>query len=716
MQRRTNPLNTYVTQVEDNLRDEDSYLRAIREHRGVNGVQFATDYSEIYAYCFVATNRALTFTDKDDPGKQIASNEALSTRLFFGKEPALLLTAYQAELSTLDRSIREYSTSSIYNIAQSLRDEGSSSVGLAQWLEEISDKLENSQGQSFLRVLTEIYERAPQILIFLSTDFDPAARLAHFKKNANVVRVTQMVGAQRVTPNPETTDWWLTRLQEKRTSSPFSSSIIDAAAIAQLQSLNMQSALKRPVLLVTRSDTMRRILAEHSSEPACEGVYMINPRLLGTYFVGERTGLPASEVLADRYWLGKEIIEEFTRNSYNPDGSVKYVLKTLVRQIRKLWAELDDVVVARSVWGQETADAPIGRARNHAVESIRDLLKSQEKVRDVLARRAAEVANSLLVNSANIAAVGAVRPDGGLHASLDVTPRDALRASADVPSLVIRASADAMPHSMQVYDVHFSEWLGRDSDIINTLKKFIKSNSQSSEYERLLGMGYLLATNGFWEISLAYFNIAANMDVNSPPKHESYYLRAIARRNVLKQAQISDLEECAQDLLRANKIKRERRGDGYWDPRYLNQLGIILDMLLRRGRSPGWGNPWQDDPRKIWRQALAATIDDIILRAQIQNNLTYHLTLEIDHYGIPELSAELRQLAILVDGSENIARTAGIEHTFVIGNYLVSNKTPRDAAGALQSLQEIKARRSGWPALNRIIDDDISKFRELSRG
>ncbi|RYE53429.1 MAG: hypothetical protein EOP18_09125, partial [Rhizobiaceae bacterium] len=378
---------------------------------------------------------------------------------------------------------------------------------------------------------------------------------------------------------------------------------------------------------------MRRILSERPSDremasafdKATDRVFAVHPRVLGSYLVAERSGASALEVVENRYWLSRETISFFDRHSFRNRDS--YDLRTMIKKVRQLWAEVDDVSIVQSIWSERGSTEHLAKAGKDTLKAVRDFISGQKSVRNLLSERASDVANALSFNNALIAAVGVIE-DGqaDLHPVVDVRQKTNVRA--DRPSLTVRAASRLMQYSLQLYKPEFATyWRQAEGDALAALSQFVKAQIPGTGYERLLGTGYALAAVGSWEVAYQFFNLATTLDRQNEglPTHEAYYFRALARRYASDKVSPAAIQLSFTDLEMALADKRKLRGEGYIDPRYYCEMGVLLAQA-RRGKFKVTSTLLDTrDPVIVWRRALREVIDDKTLRVQLLNNIVYYL-------------------------------------------------------------------------------------------
>lgn len=712
MQRST-AVSGYAESLRQHMADDRNLVRAFRLHPNARSVRFASDYSEIHAYSHVLQAQPVSYFAHYNKHKQIALNEAWATRLFFDPDSRpLLLDPYRIELASLVASTALEPLAHFVEAAAKLRQGEQTPDEWLQWLKGIDEALDNASPQLTLDLLTQIYDRAPGLMLLISDDLKPSSRLRHLLRTANF----DTLGRDLSGVSAETQHWWIEQMRRKRPTAAVSSNVIDGIAVAQLQAINRDPRATRSTVLVTRSETMRRILSDRPSDSeaanafdkATDRVFVVHPRVLGSYLVAERSGASAREIIENRYWLSRETMSLFDRHSFEDRDS--YDLRSMIKKVRDLWAEVDDVSIVQSIWSEKGSTAQLAKAGKDTLKAVRDVISGQKTVRNLLSERGSDVANELSLNNAMIAAVGVIEyGQAEPHPMVDVRQKTVIQA--DRPSLTVRAASRLMQYSLQLYKPEFATyWRQTEGNALAALSQFVKAQMPGTGYERLLGTGYTLAAVGSWEVAYQFFNLAVTFDSQNEdlPRHEAYYFRALARRYASEKVSPAAIQLSFTDLEMALADKRRLRGEGYIDPRYYCEIGVLLAQARQCNFKVTSTLLDTRDPVTVWRRALREVIDDKALRVQLLNNIVYYLHTRRTRRSDTPLRRAFADLvdAAAVAGIDQV--TYNVEHTIIVVTLARGGGTREELEAARTKLLQLQGLDGTSANLKDALQSDLA--------
>ncbi|WP_149535758.1 hypothetical protein [Siccirubricoccus phaeus] len=711
-----------ISRVRNHLRDEENIVKAFQAHPTVDNVRFACDYSEIFAYSFVFSNGRsdLGYATGYEADRQIALNEAWSNRLFFRKdEPVLLLPTYKIELDNLVKRIHLHPLAEVaaaITHIQRLRDADSK---LLKWLEQLETQLDaalrNNLTQSLdaFSILSSIYENSPALLLLMSEELKPQSRLKHLLNNGSFLNADDeeaKIGS--IQGLPETEAFWEGELRAHRPNASHSTNIIDAKAIATLQAINANHRTDKSVILIARSEIMRDILWRNRHKKECIDVYIAHPRIIGSYMSAEQAGRSPSELIKERYRLSREILDELDYDKTHSMPAFNSHRDVALERIDNVWNELDSFSIARAVWvdGKGWVDgkptpSTFGKAGEKTIEAISKFVKNRSSVKELLASRSIQIATDIRLGNANLATAEIAQSGGHPTPTLQLQSKSYRSQSTEKTSITIRSPSKTMPYSLQIYDSAFRGRIRAGVDLSDALGRILAQDSEAI-YEQLLVTGYMLASLGEWSIAFEYFDIATTIDARGVPQQEAFYFRALARRHVFGMDTAQLIENSKNDLFTANAIKKAWRGTEYWDPRYLNELGVLLASGLHTSVDLSWADQWNRSPIALWNYTLKRIIDDLLLKTQVFNNKVYHMFEKKRFYKRDEIKEAFTDFSESLSNLDARDITYGVEHTLIILSFWLSDRGDIAKRSAEQKLTKLLSDPVP-PSLRTVIVADI---------
>jgi hypothetical protein len=702
----------YLAEVEKRIIDDESVVRAFEAFPAAGNLLLACDFTEIHSYCHPLEAEDDSNASDGSRGRQVALNQALLEELFFSGRPVVILPSYRIEMDNLRRNIRSDGLSDLASLLEMFHSEEKIAEANA-FVERFSKTAPNSSHQQQLTSLSEIYEHAPVLKALFVGPLQPWERLEYLRTHADFRSLP--VDANRTwPPSDDTVDWWSARLAEARPDTPRSANVIDALALARLQALNLRHAFRNPIVLVTRSTTMRDLLAEHSANEACQGVYLIHPRFLGLYSRVERSRKTLREEVTDRYWLTNETLTRFATVESDVDYALLPDLKRLVERVRDLWEETDDLTIAKSAFTRVGSQKAARSAEEETIEKIRRFVASQSSVFDLLLNRASKIALEFERSNAGIAAIG-VLEESDRNYVLSVEERTQRRRDRFDPVYTAKLPSSEISYSLQLYGDQALQMDSLDAKAI--LISFMSAKSADPDYERQLAAGYLLASFSAWEIAMAFFNTAIASDSANIPKHEAFYFRALARRHSTKRIKAETVQKALRDVAKANVLKQRTRGEGYWDPRYLNEVGVLIAIAGQNGLTLAPEDLPQNveaDPTAIWKKTLDLIKDDGELALMVLNNLVYLFT---HRDSAEELTASLAALRAKSAKLPDTHLPPSTLHTIVMAELTLAKPIGSDVLVFAERLQTILSNSDRISVNDRaVITRDLATLRQRAEG
>jgi hypothetical protein len=703
-------LGNYLHSVQRHIIDDESVVTAFEDFPGADDLILACDFTEIRAYCYVFESRDVSYTEVDNPGRQIALNQALLENLFFSGRPIILLPTYGLELDNLKRNLRLESLWDIASVLEEIQSEEQ-----LRNAKELADRLAalgpNAAHDAIWSSLHDIYQNAPTLKMLFVNELRPKERLEQLTTDAQF-RSPPLAPSRDGPPSRDSVDWWNKQLENRRPDAPRSSNMIDAVALARLQAINKKRLYKRPCVLVTRSRTMREILAKNRNEPACKGVYLMHPRLLGLYEQIRKSNKTFKEEIEDRYWLLKETVTRLEQAGSDFDRDMQPHLARLIDKVHGLWAETDDLTIAASAFSSRPTAHTLRTAKEASVNEIRRFIERQTSVHDLLLTRASQVARDFERSNAEIAVIGVLdQLDREYLVALE--ERTKRNRSRFEPIYTAKLPLEEMPYSLQIYGDRSVDWLGHSKDAKSILSNFIKSKAAETDYERQVATGYLLASLMAWEIGFAFFNTAIATKAGQVPRHEAYYFRALARRHSTKDIKAEAIQKSLDDIVEANKIKQSTRGDQYWDPRYLNEAGILVAYAKEKAPEVLQNLPAKlmQDPASIWQDTLASIRNDEDLMVLVLNNLLYYFTRERNFDNIRRSLSKIAEIfADTPPGKVPLAT----RHTMIMAQFELAKAADVETIGLLTELENLKNSEKISENLRTSIEEDLNRAHQTA--
>ncbi|MFS8146448.1 hypothetical protein [Rhizobium sp. BR 249] len=679
-------------------------MTAFEDFPDADDLILSCDFTEIRAYCYVFDDHDVSYTEVENQGRQIALNLALLDELFFSKRPIILLPTYRVELDNLRRNLRLESLSDLASMLEAVQSEPQ-----LRKAKELAERLSalgpNASQQAVLASLHDIYQNAPALKMLLVNELQPRERLKQLTTQAQF-RSPPLGPSREAPPSQNSIDWWNKRLEERRPDAPRSANMIDAVALARLQAINTAGFYKRPCVLVTRSRTMREILADNREQAECKGVYLMHPRLLGLYETIKKSNKTFKEEIEDRYWLLKETVTRLKATGSDFDRDMQPHLARLIDDVHRLWAETDDLTIAASAFSSVPTAQTFRLAEETSIKEIRRFIGDQTPVHELLLKRASEVARDFERSNAEIAVIGVLdQLDREYLVALE--ERAQRNKSRLDPIYTAKLPLEEMPYSLQIYGDRSVTWLGNSKDAKSILSSFIKSKTADSDYERQVATGYLLSSLMAWEIGLAFFNTAIATDAATTPKHEAYYFRALARRHSTKDIKSETIEKSLRDIIRANAIKQKTRGSQYWDPRYLNEAGILIAIAKEKAPDLVMDNlpeKLAQEPPSIWQDTLASIRNDEDLTVLVLNNVLYYFTKQGDLDNVQKFLTTLQEIFSDIPSSKIPPAT---RHTMIMARFALAEGAREEMDSLLNELEALKSSERISENLRASIDEDL---------
>ncbi len=699
------------------MHDDAAMVRLYRDFPDSTSIQIAFDFTEVFSYCFPFTNKNIAYDSDPNSVRDIALNELFGEWLFFRDITPILLPSYKVELSTLHRCINNSELNEIAIGISALESDPDLFHKLELALKTASASAGAAGNLSSLSSLKPLYDIAPSLMLLMDEDLRPRRRLQEFLDAAKFTNSASpesgLTAADGAAPNHAVTkNWWVDALHEGRPYNSLSSNIIDATAIADLQQINATIPGQGPSILVSRSTTMRRILRQNNNNIACKYVYILHPRILGSFMVSEGSKRPLKQMIRERYSISREIMEHYFDDIDLEMRYGHYRIHQLIKRIQSLWNEIDNIAITQAALFDSRRLNQFKKSNDNSLRQLEVFIQSNSHIRDILADRARQVILNIKLGNSRVATFGVLTEnDNKGHDKLVIKEKNTVQAASQMePLYTANSSNDGLLYNMQFYSAKLSEITKDKSDNSKeVLLSAIQDSLNLDEYEKLIAIGYTLCIYLEWEIALQYFDVASQS--NTPiPKHESYYFLCLSRRHSSTEFDSSLFEDCLSLISKASEIKKGLMGETYWDPRYLNEAGVLLANAEKRGIEFSSSQfPWSG-ALEVWREALLITDSDKLVRALILNNIVYYALLD-NGSDRNEALSEYGALSELTEEEPELASVPVIEHTLVMASHAFSDVSPQQTVKDIEALERILSTSNIPDYVRQSIEADVVTLR-----
>jgi hypothetical protein len=604
-------IGEYLRYTDRLLEDIDGAIRDLQYRIEGNRLLWASDFTEINA--FVLPGDDGPAASATDAALDIATLE----RFFFGSRedeppPVVLLPPHRVELRNAEGFFQQ---SALEKFRQLITDAASEVETLQldsrfrELLAELSGPISKSRERHLNdELLKHLHEHAGALFLAITQNMrTPQGRLRQLLQRARLMDISSIRQIGRVVGAGELDNAVVRELTAaiysrrvdraaSRRSQPvqqdeldhfYRSSMRDALAVAYVVFVNQRLERERLVLL-SRSEIVIsevRRYARTSGNPTLQ----LFVRRMAAFRLGI---VPANGTAESRLkdlkqrqrglQLASTALQPDWREALRPgeprsDERIEGHIATL----NQLWHEAANLAVASLPWAPAEDSPP-----HDAVAHLREILRNKDRLNELVRKSAARLAADITLNNAMLGFFDAGDRDRPVIESFVDTPTpDHARRRVLVWSKDTRTTI-----ALYFYDNAVVGHGDDKSDAARVLRRMLRARihpgyedrgrgdsgerHQPGLVESTLASGFLEALDDRWGNALTFADMAVNWPthLDSTPRHEALYLRALARRRAegptaeALTASIADLHAAGRDF--------HKHGGPKEDARYLLHLGI----------------------------------------------------------------------------------------------------------------------------------------------
>lgn len=586
-------------------------------------ILYAIDFTEIYSYVFPADESGFAQLFPELTAAELtALNLAILNSLFFGfdssglkvqSRPITLLSPYRVEFRGAEPLFQRTSIQKFQEVVERASAE-LERLGGDEVLRKILERLDDGTNRrdSVLVELLNYLDRnsANLLLLTIKPEFwSPQVRLRDFLDRTRLVDLSapEIVGrAVEVSEldahllnflHQSITAKRLRALQRRETLTAEEKkeqenvvrarSRIDALAIAYVARANDLMASKpgsiRRLVLITRSETMLSAMEQYvrTSDNSKLSHVLRRPGAFGATLMEAASSPEETSLNLKQRQVALDIaidsLSGATRLSKKDQANTIGRIKDIIG----LWRSSVNLTVAKGDW--KISDNQEG------IAAIVSVLRDKHRLNEIIQKRAAELAAEINLTNALLGQLGptastaeadiGIAPNSGQSSHLPVflwsnkTPRtiglyfydDAVREARAKGRSAERALERLLAHAAPT-NANFSEF----EDVVH------HTAHRTVLVESCLASSFLAAVRGDWKLAAIYANLAIDWSpkLDSVPRHEAYYMRAVCRRRS-NEPTLEALLKGIDDLDRAEGEWRQARGN-IADSRFLFERGVHL--------------------------------------------------------------------------------------------------------------------------------------------
>ena len=624
------------------LHDEINNLISDSNEIEKNGTHYyyAIDSSEIFGYLFpqTAVENFYFFYNPLRVKDNVALQKLVMHNILFGLNNGLILIPpYAIELKTINRNLKTGMYSNLINDVMSI-------------FNEIDNILSYSEIEDYKELFQKFINNGKELSSIeidkLETFLNKKAPVFLSRLSFNKTSITQTIDILRTSKRliaisdifPEVSDYdydhtyqefFLDKLRKKRKRTSYLTDLTDSEAISLIININKNIITKASKLkLISRSEATRKILDDRKEKifnnidldiiriPILMGIVcrdngqitkenikiLNNLREKISVFLKTINGYKDffNEELEDKFSdLAEDVIDEWNNIVYlltTQTTSSENILETDHNKIHE-----DYRIIAEAILSQDKFYNAINQLIHESIQKIETTFESL----------------GFLIQSLNYDQSKSIRNDFTEEYISDQN------------KLILKTNISSMPYTLQFYSpnsMRFSELLLDNinyswSDVIEFLNTGF---SQESNYEKLLGMAYLLGRIDKWKIAESYARRSIKEQTRTPPPFEGYFFLAYCMRRY--NSTYERLIQGIDYIEKAIKLKMICEGEDYkGDPRYLKEKATLILSTYQDYKKIIKDNFYSpDDAIRLLEDAFDICEDDIFLRIQILNNHIYY--------------------------------------------------------------------------------------------
>lgn len=634
------------------------------DHCSQQQIVYAVDFSELYSYVYInATVQNITYSPDATPLKKIAFNEMLLDEILFSAHYKLvILPPHQLELRKFvegfpDRLAADHIT------AVSSAPEWSD-----WWLEFFKRFYRNEQEVPELneqmreRFLNEMCSKAPELFLFARRqEYAPENRLRTLLNHSEIFSTFDSLGISNALLKEISTHVFDAAFDKFSAERPerSNSNRVDAYAIAQLVMLNEEYGDRLQFRLVTRSTVLPTVLASLQNDISADyniGKLSRRPQQFATTRLARSMDQSLVKLVRERREASGVMLRaaEYARRRPHRQGNKRSLNQRPTDALAALHTRFEELE-ATSLIDSLHDNTPQHPAYSDPIEKYTDVralihyslstTAMQNAVRERLKEHVERI-NSQTIDLASWFSVNEEALGGSLEHEMY---KDGARSSNQLlyPYPITTYTADTPRTALRILfysrSIENSLVLGRTAR--ETLEHFIVQQGNSA-YERRLAVALLQAALGWWALTLDFAKLAtkAPADAADIPRHEAFYLMAVARRMSATSTVLERIASCVNDLFVAQELLHSYQQQAECaDARYLIEYGILLrhaeraaihvpEDVYRFGIST---------PLSAWDEALRLADNDIYVQMLALNSLCYY---EVEEGGLDTLNPALNRL------------------------------------------------------------------------
>lgn len=668
-----------------------------------NRLFYAVDSTEIFSYAFLDRNlkHTTTYSGRLSLLETIAFDDVCLSHLFFsGRFECFLLPPHQLELRRTVADFSDFMLQEVGLVAGELAEVDRVRKKLATRFADLQQKKEALTPERYRHRLnsffSDIIKLYPSLFVLSRTEsFNPEKRLQYFLDKAKFLSFSDFYGTSFSVSdvNRATVNALFAALIEVRPSYPRASNLADAYALAILAILCERAAAGVEVRFVSRSKAICAALEAADLPPAvADGLkgIMRHPREFGLWSLiepGDNDGLSLRRETVVALKWANSLFADLEGAASTPLENEDEIIARDLRKFGRDVVRLDRSIAAGSI------DLGLSLMRDPVDLELLDRMLGEGALGDALRKYYGEVLERLKSRSFKL--TGLIRsrtmPEDETRGWVNVIHAEPhkVRAAHSVRfGTVVRHNNKFFMYSIYFFSQGLISYLeSLDANAEMPLKPLIRAvrKRRVGGYEGCLCVAFLFAFQNEWDLAYGFADLAIKQVEGQGVRNagfECFYFRAVCRRHVdLLKEDPASMAASYRDVMEASERRRASLRVDEEDPRYLNELGILLAFYRSSGGSAvEIGSEFLNaSPEHIWEKAFWLAKDDDSLRIVILNNLTYFY-ISLDEVGKAlEVCTELEDL-IRVNTIFAGAVPPNIIHTMCLV-YSRAGKTPPPGIG-----------------------------------